>query len=73
MLFISKILGGFMRWLKTVKVLVQATKDIHAGLEKERSRTDDTPGRVTPDEYLFVVTDTLLEVVPQIIEIYKKK
>ena len=51
-----------MLWIEIVKVLLKAGKQIQKDLKKEKSATDDTPNRITPDEYAITITENLIEV-----------
>lgn len=62
-----------MLWLDIVKVLVKHAKNISRELKKEKSSSDDTPGIITAEEYAIVITDNLLEAVPELVTIYQKR
>lgn len=62
-----------MIWLDIVKVLLKHAKQIQKELKKEKSSADDSPGIITADEYAVVITEQLLEAVPELVEIFQKK
>tara|TARA_R100001086_G_C11709245_1_gene223679 strand:- start:141 stop:341 length:201 start_codon:yes stop_codon:yes gene_type:complete len=62
-----------MIWLDIVKVLLKHAKQIQKQLKKEKSSSDDSPGIITADEYAVVITEQLLEAVPELVEIFQKK
>ena len=64
---------NFMLWLDIVKVLLKHAKNINKELKKEKSSSDDTPGIITAEEYAIVITDNLLEAVPELVSIYQKR
>ena len=64
---------NFMLWLDIVKVLLKHAKNINKELKEEKSADDDTPHRITAEEYAVVITDNLLEAVPELVAIYQKR
>ena len=70
---IKHIWVKFMLWLDIVKVLLKHAKQIQKDLKAEKSSKDDTPFRITPDEYAIVITEQLLEAVPELVEIFQKR
>ena len=63
-----------MLWLDIVKVLIKHAKNINKELKEEKSATDeDSPGRITAEEYAIVITDNLLEAVPELVAVYQKR
>ena len=70
---IIQIWGNFMLWLDIVKILLKHAKNISKELKEEKSATDDTPHRITAEEYAMVITDNLLEAVPELVQVYQKR
>tara|TARA_R100000664_G_C2755676_1_gene143421 strand:- start:1425 stop:1658 length:234 start_codon:yes stop_codon:yes gene_type:complete len=70
---IRQLWKDFMLWLEIVKILVKHAKNINAELKKEKSANDDSPGVITPEEYAVVITDNLLEAVPELVAVYQKR
>jgi len=62
-----------MLWLEVVKVLMKTAKKISRRLREEKSATDDTPHRITAEEYAMVITEELLDSVPAIVAIHQKR
>ena len=64
----------FMRWVQIIKILVKHAKLISRDLKKEGSSKDaDSPGILTKDEIGEVITDHLLNAIPELIKLYERK
>ena len=64
----------FMRWVQIIKILVKHAKLISRDLKKEGSAKDaDSPGILTKDEIGEVITDHLLNAIPELIKLYERK
>jgi hypothetical protein len=61
-----------MLWLQIVKIIIKHSKEIQKDLKKEKSSRDDSPGVITADEYAMVITDGLLECVPELVATFQK-
>ena len=66
-------IGGIMLWLKVVRLLVKHSKGMVREMKKEGGPADpDSPNRLTKDEIAMVVTDGLLDLVPELTELLAK-
>jgi hypothetical protein len=73
MKFLKKYMVKIMLWVEIVKVLLKAGKQIQKDLKEEKSASDDSPNRITPDEYAITITENLIEVVPELVRIFQKR
>ena len=73
MKFLKKYMVKIMLWVEIVKVLLKAGKKIQQDLKEEKSASDDSPNRITPDEYAITITENLIEVVPELVRIFQKR
>ena len=70
--FFSNWWRSVMLWLQIVKIILKHSKEIQRDLKKEKSKHDDTPHVITADEYAMVITDGLLEAVPELVKVFQK-
>ena len=73
MKFLKKYMVKIMLWVEIVKVLLKAGKQIQKDLKEEKSASDDSPNRITPDEYAITITENLIDVVPDLVKIFQKR
>ena len=65
---------NFMRWVSIIKILVKHAKLISKDLKKEASLADkDSPGVLTKDEIGQVITDHLLDAIPELTVLFIKR
>lgn len=65
---------NFMRWVQIIKILVKHAKLISKDLKKEASAADkDSPGVLTKDEIGQVITDHLLDAIPELTILFIKR
>lgn len=62
-----------MRWVTIIKILVRHAKLISKDLKKEASMADkDSPGVLTKDEIAMVISDHLLDAIPDLTALFHK-
>ena len=65
---------NLMRWVAIIKILVRHAKLISKDLKKEASLADeDSPGILTRDEIGQVITDHLLDAIPELTKLFIKR
>tara|TARA_R100001594_G_scaffold132847_1_gene173244 strand:+ start:586 stop:834 length:249 start_codon:yes stop_codon:yes gene_type:complete len=65
---------NFMRWVTIIKILVKQAKLISKDLKKEASLADeDSPVVLTKSEIAQVITDHLLDSIPELTMLFIKK
>ena len=65
---------SIMRWVTIIKILVKQAKLISKDLKKEASLADeDSPGVLTKSEIAQVITDHLLDSIPELTVLFIKK
>ena len=63
-----------MLWVQIIKVLVKHAKVISRELKKEGSSQDeDSPNVLTKDEIAMVITEELLEAIPELTILFAKR
>jgi len=73
MKLLKRYMVKIMLWVEIVKVLLKAGKQIQKDLKEEKSASDDSPNRITPDEYAITITENLIDVVPDLVKIFQKR